>query len=153
MKNGWNSAASITAIVLAALAVSGCQGAANNMATAPANNSATNAAAAPGGFNTVAAAPPTPAAPDPTTATGPLALPSDANLPAPCQQFIREAQACLDKLDPNDAQQSFQAGSVRAVVDSSRRGWPSAQDDSYRSRICQQELASFKQSRASRFRC
>jgi hypothetical protein len=80
-----------------------------------------------------------PAAVDPATETGPVALASDSNLPAPCQTVIREVQTCIDHLAGNQA--GFREGWLRTSLASSRGTWASAYDDSYRGPVCEQDLA------------
>jgi len=83
------------------------------------------------------------AVPDPAAQTGPVALASDATLPAPCQTVVRETQACIDNL--SGAQAAFREEWLRVGLDSSRRTWASAQDDSYRGPVCEQDLRTLRQ--------
>jgi len=139
------------AVAVAGMLAGACQQSSTNDMASAANTAVTSNAA--GGFNATAApaAAPAPAAPDPSTATGPLALAADASLPAPCQTYVREAQACLDTLaDPDEA---FYAGSVRSIVHSRRETWQGAQDDSYRTRICSGDVTSFREMKQRRFHC
>jgi len=98
--------------------------AAGNAANAQAANASAPAAA--------------PAAVDPADQTGPVALASDSNLPAPCQRVIREVQTCIDNLSGDQA--AFRQGWLRTSLHSSRGSWASAHDDSYRGPVCEQDL-------------
>jgi hypothetical protein len=98
--------------------------------------------------NAQASAPPS--APDPADQTGPVALASDAGLPEPCRTVVRETQACIDNL--SGAQAGFREGWVRTSLASSRRTWASAQDDSYRGPVCEQDLRTLRQ-RAADWGC
>jgi len=134
----------------AAFAVSGCQQGADTATNASANTTATNSAS----IAPAPAAPtpaPAPATPDPAEATGPLAQASDADLPEPCQAYIRGLQACLDRLTEPD--EAFRAGWVRTSADSRRRTWALAQDDIYRARICAADLESLPADTRTRFQC
>jgi hypothetical protein len=129
----------IVAAGLLFVALCGCQQNGGNAA----GNAATNTGSA---ANVAAAAP----APDPATQTGPVALAADASLPVPCQTVVRETQACIDHLSGNQA--AFREEWLRTMLASSRSTWASAQDDSYRGPVCEQDLRTLRQ-RVSGFDC
>ena len=58
------------------------------------------------------------------------------------------AQARLDTL--TDPAEAFYAGLARSSLHSMRGVWALAQDDTYRTRICEGDLTSFRESRQSR---
>ena len=139
------SAATWVSIAALALAASACQQASNT----PAQTASSAASPAPASAPVSAPAAPAisaPAPPPPVTETGPVALASDATLPAPCQAYVRLVQACLDNQhgDPAaDALAHFNNESLRTQLRSSRGSWASASDDHYRSRICDGHVAAF----------
>jgi hypothetical protein len=135
----------VVAAGLLFIALSGCQQNAGNVA----GNTATNTSTATNTTNASASATP-PAAPDPATQTGPVALASDASLPAPCQTVVRETQACIDNLSGNQA--AFREEWLRSMLASSRSTWASAYDDSYRGPVCEQDLRTLRQ-RVAGFDC
>lgn len=125
--------------VLTAACQQGPGQAGNAQGEAPGNVS--NASNASSASNAQASAPPS--APDPADQTGPVALASDAGLPQPCQSVVRETQACIDNL--SGAQAGFREGWIRTSLASSRQTWASAQDDSYRGPVCEQDLRTLRQ--------
>lgn len=127
----------VVAAGLLVVALSGCQqnagnAAGDNAANASTGSSATNAGAA-------ATPPAQPQAPQ----TGPVALASDSSLPAPCQTVVRETQACIDNLSGDQA--AFRQDWLRSMLASSRSTWASAQDDSYRGPVCEQDLRTLRE--------
>lgn len=134
----------IVAAGLLFIALSGCQQNAGNMA----GNAATNTSTATNTTNASASA--TPPAEDPAAQTGPVARASDSSLPAPCQTVVRETQACIDNLSGTQA--AFREEWLRTMLASSRSTWASAQDDSYRGPVCEQDLRTLRQ-RVSGFDC
>ena len=136
------SAATWVSIAALALAASACQQASNT----PAQTASSAASPAPASAPVSAPAINAPAPPPPVTETGPVALASDATLPASCQAYVRLVQACLDNQhgDPAaDALAHFNNESLRTQLRSSRGSWASASDDHYRSRICDGHVAGF----------
>lgn len=124
----------IVAAGLLVVALSGCGQNAGNAA----DNAATNGSNAAATTNAGATAtPPAPAQ------TGPVALAADSGLPAPCQTVVRETQACIDNLGGNQA--TFREEWLRSMLNSSRSTWASAQDDSYRGPVCEQDLRTLRQ--------
>lgn len=129
---------------LGAILVAACQqggGDASNAASAATGNAASARTPAP-----AAKAAPVDAA----SQTGPVALASDSNLPAPCRQVIREVQTCIDNLTGNQA--GFREGWLRSILDSNRGSWASAYDDSYRGPLCEQHLSALH-SRTATWNC
>ena len=96
----------------------------------------------PGNAANVQAPAPAPAV-DPADQTGPVTLATDAGLPEPCQTVVRETQACIDHL--SGAQAGFREGWLRTMLHSSRQTWASAQDDSYRGPVCEQDIRTLHQ--------
>lgn len=135
----------VVAAGLLFVALSGCQQNGGNGA----GNASTNAGTATTTTNASAIVTP-PAAPDPATQTGPVALASDASLPAPCQTVVRETQACIDNLSGPRA--AFHEERLRLGLASSRETWASAQDDSYRGPMCERHLQALRQ-RVAEFGC
>ena len=133
----------ITAGLLFA-ALSGCQQNAGNAS----DNAAANAGATANTAN-IAAATSTPA-PAAVPETGPVALATDSGLPAPCQTVVRETQACIDNLTGDQA--AFRQDWLRSMLASSRSTWASAQDDSYRGPVCEQDLRTLRE-RVSGWNC
>ena len=133
----------VVAAGLLVVALSGCQQNGGNTA----GNAATNTGAAGNATNAAAAAAP---AANPATQTGPVALATDASLPAPCQTVVRETQTCLDNLTGDQA--DFRKDWLRSMLTSSRSTWASAQDDSYRGPVCEQDLRTLRQ-RVSTWEC
>ena len=125
----------IVAAGLLLVVLSGCQQGAGNAADNAAGNAATGNTT-----NTAAAATPAPA---PAPQTGPVALASDTSLPAPCQTVVRETQACIDHLTGDQA--AFRQDWLRSMLTSSRSTWASAQDDSYRGPVCEQDLRTLRE--------
>ena len=127
----------IVATGLLAAALCACQQGAGNASGNAADNAANAAAASPA--NSAAAT----AAPAAAPQTGPVALAGDSSLPAPCQTVIRETQACIDNLTGDQA--AFRQDWLRSMLTSSRGTWASAQDDSYRGPVCEQDLRTLRQ--------
>jgi len=139
----------VVAAGLIFIALSACQQNAGNVAgNSVVGNSATNSSTATNLRNASTSATPPPE--DSTAQTGPVALASDASLPAPCQTVVREIQACIDNL--SGAQAAFREEWLRSMVASSRRSWATAYDDSYRGRVCEQDLRAVRQ-RVAGFDC
>lgn len=132
----------VVAAGLLIVALCGCQQNAGNAA----DNGAGNAAAG-NTANTAAAATPAPA---PVPQTGPVTLATDSSLPAPCQTVVRETQACIDHLTGDQA--AFRQDWLRSMLTSSRSTWASAQDDSYRGPVCEQDLRTLRD-RVSSWNC
>lgn len=141
----------VVAAALLFIALAGCQQNAGNVAgnTITNTSTTTNTSTLTNTINASASATPS-AAPDPATQTGPVALASDASLPAPCQTVVRETQACIDNLSGNQA--GFREEWLRSMLASSRSTWASAQDDTYRGPVCEQDLRTLRQ-RVAGFDC
>lgn len=143
----------MTLIAVAAMAFvsTACQqGAGNSQGTSgnAAQTGATSNAAAAAPANAAAPAAPS----DPGSATGPVTLASDTSLPAPCQDYVRQVQACIDNLPGEAAEKAHHEWTLRTQLHSRRGTWALAQDDSYRARLCEGDVTSFPQERA-RLRC
>lgn len=150
MKTTSKSVVTWVGIFTTGLILSACQ----QNATAPsANVSQTNSTNDTASAAPTAPQPPAAAAPDASMATGPLALSSDASLPARCQEVVREAQSCLDNMRGEPADRQFREQSLRRALDSDRRGWPAAQDDTYRTTICGADLATLRTQEAGYLNC
>jgi len=99
-----------------------------------------------------APAPSAPAAPDPAIATGPVALATDASLPAICQEFVRATQSCLDNL-PEDADRASREQNLRSALQRGRVSWAGAADDTYRTAICGTDLAALQAGEPVFYQC
>jgi hypothetical protein len=117
----------------AALILAACQqGAGNNGAdngAAEANNQA------PANMTAAGTPPPDPVTmePDPANQTNAVARAIDANFPEPCQTYIREVQACLDRLGPTPTAQTRE---LRLLLHSDRSTWARVQDRDGLTNIC-----------------
>jgi hypothetical protein len=127
-------------VVAAGLLVVALSGCGQNAGNAAGGNEA-NAGTAANATNAGAAA--TPPAQTQAPQTGPVALASDSSLPAPCQTVVRETQACIDHLSGDQA--AFRQDWLRSMLASSRSTWASAQDDSYRGPVCEQDLRTLRE--------
>lgn len=88
---------------------------------------------------------------EPGTMKGPLTLAADAALPSECQEAVRAAQSCLDTMQDGEVQlfpRALRERNLRRLMLQMRRRWASAQDDSYRAPICQDDLAMIRRRQA-----
>jgi hypothetical protein len=106
--------------------------------------------------NSSAAAPAAPAAPAPgavalSPATGPLAIPSDANLPEQCRNYIQAAQACMDSIPgPADGMNPHM---LRSTVNNDRTTWSREQTPELLARACTRHHDSLKEYARTRYQC
>ena len=143
MKNALKNSVARAGLIMIALLQTACQQGGNSASTS--NTSETNSA------NASASAAPAPAAPDPSMATGPVALASDASLPAPCQEVVRAAQVCVDNLHSEGGARSaeMRAGyeqNVRQALRLARDTWALAPNEPNRSHLCALDLGAMQSS-------
>jgi hypothetical protein len=117
----------------AALIVAACQqgpaGNGGNEAEAEAGNQA------PAGGTSAGVPPPHPVTmePDPANQTSPVARNVDAGFPEPCQAYVRDVQACLDRLGPAPTERTRE---IRLQLHSDRGTWSRVQDRDGLTNIC-----------------
>lgn len=87
--------------------------------------------------------------PDPANQTNPVARAVDASFPEPCQAYIREVQACLDRLGPTPTAQTRE---LRLLLHGDRGTWTRVQDRDGLTNICRDHRGMLRE-KLPRFGC